>query len=144
MQSGKGKLAAMVSDSDKIIYRVEQAFPFNIFPDSITVDKNKIDIVYRHFLWQKEIFTILIEDLTTIKVTTGPIYAMVFFEVRGYERNPEPVEYLSKTDAITLREYVLGLAKAAKERAPLEKLTKKSMRTLRKVGTSQENLTAAV
>lgn len=134
----------MNRNSVQILCRVQQAFPFNIFPDSITVDPNKIDIVYRNFFWEKQVFTILIEDLTTIKINTGIVYASANFEVRGYEKNPDPINHLSKKDAIKLHQIVIGLSKAVRDNMKINLEKKDNLKKLRSIGKTREDLTAAI
>lgn len=143
-QTNTQELRDLSEGADEVVFRANAFFPFQLFPDSITVDKNKIDIVYRQFFWTKRLFTILLDDLTTIKITTGPLFSTVYFEVRGYEVNPEPVTYLKKADAIRLRDIVIGLAKAKKENVNLTKVTDKKVKLLEKIGNPHEDIKAAV
>ncbi len=144
MQDDLINLENFGNGANKIIYRAEAFFPLDLFPDSISVDKNKIDIVHREFFWTKRVFSILIEDLTTIKLSTGPVFATVYFEVRGYEKNPEPITYIKKADAIKLRNIVIGLAKAKKENINLNKVDSKRVNALNKIGDTHENVHAAM
>lgn len=139
------KLNQMEAGSNEVILRVSSYFPLQLFPDSIVVDKNKIDIVHRDFFWTKSVFTILLEDLTTINVFTGPLFATVRFEVRGYEQNPEPIKHLPVKDAVRLREIVLGLTKATREAVDLTNVDEKGMiKKLRSIGQIQENIHSAI
>lgn len=140
----KQKLDQIEKGSDQIIYRATSVFPFDLFPNSIIVDKNKIDIVYRYFFWTKNIFSIMLLDLTNIRLTTGPFFATVYFEVRGYETNPPQIEYLKKHDAIELREIVIGLTKATHERISIDNITTSRIRKLKRIGNTGERLTAAI
>src|SRR5690606_31028444 len=118
----KETIRSLQKGTEGILCKVKAVFPLQLFPDSITVDSNKIDIIYREFFWTKYIFTILHEDLRTIKVSTVPFFATVYFEVKGYEDNPRPVRFLWSEDAVRLREVIIGLNKAIKKKVEVEEL----------------------
>src|SRR5687767_8473081 len=78
------KLDVLTTETESVIYQVASVFPFQLFPDKIIVDKNKVTIVRKQLLY-KRIFPILLEDIRTVKVTRGPFFASIEFEVSGYE-----------------------------------------------------------
>src|SRR3989344_3628797 len=85
-----GKLKTLADETETVIYKASSVFPFQLFPDKIIIDKNKVSII-RKMLFFKRIFPILYEDIQTVKVNRGILLAAVEFEVRGYEQNPRPV-----------------------------------------------------
>lgn len=140
------KSGRLESNSNEILCHVTSAFPFQLFPDSITVDQNKIDIVYKNFFWNKYLFTILHEDLTTIKIHTGILFASAHFEVRGYETNPDPVTNLYIKDAIRLHHVIIGVNKLIKQTndSKLHGRKDKLEKKIEKIGKTNEDIASAV
>ncbi len=136
------KLDALSHETESVIYELSSAFPFQIFPDKLIIDKNKVTVV-RKSLLMKRIFPILMEDIQTVKVNRGPIFASLELEVRGFERNPSPTIFLWPEHASKAEQYILGLIKAKREGVDLTKLTVKDIKTkVERIGGSDEEATS--
>lgn len=127
-QSSQPKLDKLRKATDRLIYKCESMFPFTLFTDSVLIDLNKVDIVYRNFFFSESVFTLMFEDVRTVKVSNGPIFATMRFEVTGYEQNPAPVSFLPKSEAGVARQIILGLTVAKREGINLEELENKMIR----------------
>jgi hypothetical protein len=116
------KINTLVGKSQRIIMRTSSVFPFEIFPDSIIVDENKLTIVQRIFFSSHFIYTVLIKDILSVSVTTSPFFSTFTLEVTGLETNPNPVHFLKRAEAAKLRRVVMGLISCAKEGIDLSKI----------------------
>lgn len=135
------ELDRLVKASKKVLYKCRSVFPFTFFPDTVVVDQNKIDIVYSTFFFSKSIFTLMIDDVRTVKVNIGPFFATMLFEVIGYEKNPQPVRFLPKKSALKMRRIIMGLTTAKRERIELESLNRKLLvQKAEEIGTTQEKI----
>lgn len=129
------KLKKLAENTQKPLMRVSSVFPFDLFPNSIIVDKKKVDIIHRDFFANRRVFTIFVEDIRTVKVGHGLIFACVRFEVKGYEQNPPPVAYLRKNEATKLRSLIIGLCTSEIEDININKVpAQKAKEQLRKIG----------
>ncbi len=132
------KLDKLVEGTEEIIYEISSVFPFQFFPDKIIIDKNKVTIV-RKDIFFKRTFPMLIRDIKTVKVSRGFLFASIEFEIRGYEINPRPTNYLWPEQAIKAQQYILGLMSAKREGVDLSEIpTEKARGKLRKIGKSKE------
>lgn len=100
-----------MNDKNKEIMRIRSVFPFDLFPNTIILQKNKIDIIHRPFFYTKQVFTVFINDIRTVKINSGPFFASLSFELKGMvdEQNPEPIHFLRKKSAQKLRKLALNL-----------------------------------
>lgn len=129
------RLEKLAENIQKPLMKVSSVFPFTLFPDSIVVDKKKIDIIHRDFLATRRVFTIFIEDVRTVKVSHGLLFACVRFEVKGFEQNPQPVRHLRKHEANNLRNLIIGLCASEIEDININKVpAQKAKKQLRKIG----------
>lgn len=132
------KLDKLADEAGEVIYELSSVFPFQLFPDKLIIDKNKVTIV-RKELFFKRTFPMLIRDIRTVKVTRGILFASIEFEIRGYETNPRPTNYLLPHEATKAKQYILGLMSASRERVDLSKVpTKEAKRKLKKIGSAEE------
>jgi hypothetical protein len=114
--------------SHRELIEVTTVFPFDFFPDTIRIDENKIDIIYRNFYFVKHIVPILVEDIATVILSSGVFFASIHVQLnkpRPPERDPflsQPMNYFWKRDAIKVRRIILGLVVAKKEKIDLAKI----------------------
>lgn len=96
---------------NKVLMKIHSVFPFDLFPNTIILQKNKIDIIHRPFFFTKEVFTVFINDIRTIRINSGPFFATLSFELKGMmeEQNPEPISFLTKKSAQKIRKLALNL-----------------------------------
>ena len=133
------KLDVLVEESNKILYEVSSVFPFQLFPDKIIVDSNKVTIIHK-WLFSKYTFPILIEDLQTVKLSRGLIFASLSFEIRRFEENPGPVSHLWPEKAAKAEKIILGLLSAKRGGLNVTKIPSKEFKKkIEKIGTSSES-----
>jgi hypothetical protein len=132
------RLDKLAKESSEILYEISSVFPFQIFPDKVTIDTNKVTIVHKG-LFFKNIFPILIGDIRTVKITRGLIFASLSFEVLGYEENPGTITHLWPETASKAEKIILGLLSTKREGLNISKIPKKELeKKVEKIGESTE------
>ena len=121
------KQLEQLSDITKhIIYKAKTVFPFDLFPNTVILDINKLSINY-HGLIRRDEFPVLIEDVKNIQTYHGLFFSTLRVEIAGYETNPPDLTMLWPEDANRIKRYVLALLEAKKRRIDLTVLDKKSL-----------------
>lgn len=129
------KLQMLRDNAGELLFSCTSIFPFTLFPDTVSIDPNKVDITHRLFFFSKNIRTLLIEDIRFVNVATNLFFAQLHFEVVGYEKNPDPVRFLSKKDAIKAKQIITGLIAARKKNVSLKNVKNKSLtKSAKKIG----------
>ncbi len=129
MTDEKTKLDLLVTKSHRRLIEVSTVFPFDFFPDTIRIDENKIDVIYRNFFSVKHIVPVLIGDIATVILSSGVVFASIHIQLnkpRPPEMDPflsEPINYFWKKDAIKARRIILGLVVAKKEKVDISKIS---------------------
>jgi len=118
----KKEINTLVKKSERKLLEVKSVFPFDFFPDRVVVDDQKVNLVFGLFLFSDHVFPIQYKDLRSITVTTGLFFGSLFFDVQGFEENPQRVNFLWREDAIRARRIIMGLLVAAREGIDLSKL----------------------
>ncbi len=113
VEKAKQKLEAL-AHTPTVLCQVESAFPFQVFPDKIIIEKDKVTVVHRTFAW-KNIFPIPIANLNGVNVTRDFLFASLAFELSGFESNPDPVTHIWPAEAAKAKRYILGLINAYKQ-----------------------------
>lgn len=132
------KLDGLVHETDKVVYELRSVFPFQLFPDRVIIDENKITII-RKELFFKRVFPIDYDDIITVKVDRSLIFASLSFEVKRLSKNPRPINYLWPHEASIAKKYITGILTAKKAGVDFSKLnTVLVKKRLKKIGSGSE------
>lgn len=138
------KLTQLASETSDVIYEVRSVFPFQLFPDKLIIDTNKITIV-RKELFFKRIIPISYEDLITVMVNRSIIFASIDFDVKRLDRshNPRGITFLWPAKATIAKKYITGILTAKKAGVDFSKLTTTQIKKrLKEIGSGTEEAEA--
>ena len=116
------KFERTLESSKRVLFSAKSVFPFDLFPDEIVIDENKVDIVYGIFFYSREVFSIPLMNINSAKSTTTLLFGELSIELEGYNENPLPVKYLWNSDALSARRIINGLITLQKQNVNLTKL----------------------
>lgn len=134
------KLDKLITRTNQNILTIHSVFPFDLFPDTIHIDENKVEIIHRPFFFEEQIFPILISRITSAKITTNPFFATLKLEIRGYETNPEAVRMLWYKDAIKAKRIITGLIACSQENIDLSAVNiNEAAQKIEKIGKALEH-----
>lgn len=122
------KLNNLLERSNRIIFSTRTVFPFDFFPDEITIDETKIQIIRKTFFFTQITFPILIENIHNVTVSSSLLFASVKFEVSGSEENPGDLTFLWNSDAYRIKRIITGITSAVKEGVDLSAIPTPELR----------------
>ncbi|PIP63680.1 hypothetical protein CO165_03865 [Candidatus Roizmanbacteria bacterium CG_4_9_14_3_um_filter_33_18] len=105
----KNTLSNITLDSEIILLKIKTVFPFTLFPDTIIIDLNKLDIIKQDFFLTKRVNSIIHEDILNITVESGPILATLRITSRFFSGKPILITYLKKSEALQAKRLISGL-----------------------------------
>jgi hypothetical protein len=112
IQKEEDKLSALARLSNTVLFETKSIFPFEIFPDKITICLNRIAVSYNTpFL--KDERPIPIEFINTAHITRGYFFSTLSIETFGVEK-PNPISHLKTNEARIARRYILALVECKK------------------------------
>lgn len=132
------KFRDVVKASRRILFQTKNVFPFDIFPDKLIIDENKIDIVFGTFIFSEEVFSIPYNRLSGATSSIGLFFGSISMEIQGYEENPPMLKWLWRQDSIKARRLINGLVTAHRQGIDLTKLDlTQAMDLVEEIGTAQ-------
>lgn len=102
------KLLGVTIHSHEILYKAKTVFPFNLFPDTIIIDKEKLTIIARYFFWVAKITSVPIRDILNVEADVGPFLGSIHLTSRYYFTNPHTLNYLWRRDAMKIQQLLQG------------------------------------
>lgn len=111
------KLSDLVRGSQNVLLKATAVFPFDLIPNMITVDENKVSVIYKYFPNTETVHSVLIENITDVTVNCSPFFASLKIVDSTNYRHPQTIiiDKLYKKDAFHARKLIQGLITAKKE-----------------------------
>ena len=110
--------ARVKTDSEKLIdiavgaqdnlITARTIFPFNFFPDTISIDRQKLTIVHRSFFQVSSTISVQIDDVQIAKVDVGPLFGSVHLASKYFVDNIQSINFLKRADAIRIQRLLQG------------------------------------
>jgi hypothetical protein len=124
------KLKNIVNESKNILVQAKAVFPFNLFPDIITLDHHKLTIVYKKFFGIQESISVPIENIKNVQANCSPLFGSLTITSDHFVNNTQEVNYLWKKDAQEIQRMVQGAIVAHTEGIDLTKIDAKDLKKL--------------
>jgi hypothetical protein len=115
MEAQKEKLFKAATQASEILYKAETVFPFTLFPDNVTIDREKLNISYRAFFKVAKVISTPLDDIESVDANTGPFFGSLRITSRFFVNNTRYVKFLQRDDAIKIQSILQGY-KLAKEK----------------------------
>jgi hypothetical protein len=102
------KLIDLTEKSHDILFRADTVFPFTLFPDTITLDREKLTIANRSFFRVAKIITVPITSLVSAEVDVGPFFGAIHMTSKYFLDNTHHLRFLWRHDAERLHRLLQG------------------------------------
>ncbi len=101
-------LLGVTIHSHEILYKANTVFPFNFFPDTIVIDKEKLTIIARYFFWVAKITSVPIRDILSVEADVGPFFGSIHLTSRYFFTNPHSIKFLWRKDTMKIQRLLQG------------------------------------
>lgn len=111
-------------------------FPFDLFPNTVTLDRTKLTIVQRSFYWSEQVMSIRIEDILNVTTGVGPFFGSLTIASRVMSSEDHfTINYFWKSDAVHLKHIIQGYVIAQHNKIKTSHLSKDELiKTLSELG----------
>lgn len=116
------KLKDLTEKSHKVLFKCTAVFPFDLFPDEISIEPTQINVYKRIFFFTAHERSVPIKNVADAIVNTVPFFANLKIVDQYYTENSVDISWLWKRDAECARKIIQGLIVASKEGVDLSKI----------------------
>ena len=102
------------SEND-VLLKVKTVFPWDLFPDTLTIQKEKITVYMEEFFQSGQIRTIPISDISSTSVETSPFFATLKIVQVFRTEAPVVIKPLKREDAQKAHDIINQLIMKKKE-----------------------------
>lgn len=111
------ELNQAVAEAHEVLVTATTVFPFTLFPDNITVDREKLTITRRAFFKVAEVTTVRIEDILNVTAHLGPFLGSIKVSTRFFDlHKPYVLNYLSRGDVLRIKRIMQGYITATQKK----------------------------
>jgi hypothetical protein len=121
------KLFEAAKQVSEILYQAETVFPFTLFPDTITIDREKLSISYRYFFRVARVVSTPLDDIESVDASVGPFFGSLRFTSSFFVNNTRFVKFLARGDAIKIQSILQGYKLAKEKEIDLTKIDKNEL-----------------
>jgi hypothetical protein len=136
-KSPEEKINELVEKSSHVLFSMQTVFPFDFFPDTLTINANKIDVVKTSFFASHQTSSIPLRDIANVEIQTSPFFATLRITNIRYPMHPKVLRFLKKHEAMKAKNIIDGLLVAISQGADITNIEPtKLIEEMEKVGNS--------
>jgi hypothetical protein len=105
---GPQKLEELTENAHDILYEATTVWPFTLFPDTITLDREKLTLANRSFWRVATITSVPVGEIMSAEVLVGPFFGSLDLTFRFFANNERKIKYLTRRDAIEMQRLIHG------------------------------------
>lgn len=124
------RLKSLVHQSNDVLFKCKTVFPFDFFPDTLIVDKTKVNIINKIFFFSEAVHSIPIKNIKDVEVETNVFFATMNIIPDVYLGQTTCINYLPKSDALEARRIIQGLVLCKRENIDITSLDANEIKTM--------------
>lgn len=102
------ELAQAAVEGHEILFKSDSVFPFTLFPDTATLDREKFTFTNRIFFFVSRVISVPVRDILNVEADIGPFFGSVHTSSRYFIKSPVTVNFLWRKDALRLQRLLQG------------------------------------
>lgn len=124
------KLIDITEKAHDVLFKADSVFPFALFPDTLTLDREKLTIANRSFFRVAKIITVPITSMISAEADVGPFFGTVRMTSKYFIDNTHEVKYLWRHDATAIHRLLQGFIIAHERNLELHEIDKDDLKVL--------------
>ena len=137
------QLTEAIGNAQDPLATATTVFPFTMFPDTVTVDREKVTVAHRTFFRVAETTSIRIEDILNVTASVGPFFGTLKITSRFFDTKSPPytISYLWREDTQRIKRILTGYSLAIQKGIDCSSLGSKELAVMldKLGGGSQDN-----
>lgn len=114
-EKNQKKLEELLDKTHNCLYQIKTVFPLDLFPSTLTVDANKIDLIDRYFFASDVRSSIPVQDVKSVSIESNMFFSTLKVIIDMPQDNSIIVGPLKKREALRMKRIIQGLNVCAKE-----------------------------
>lgn len=108
-EQSRQKFHQLIEKQSEVLFQIKTVFPFDLFPDQLTIRPNKIEVILNQFFFTNQIESVPLQDIAHVKVERSPFFAKLSITNIRKRDTPIVLNFLMPHDAIKAKKLIEGL-----------------------------------
>jgi hypothetical protein len=121
---GPEDLRELTAKSQDVLYEATTVWPFTLFPDTITLDREKLTIANRYFWRTANITSVPVGEIMSAEATVGPFFGSLHLTFRFFANNERTISFLPHRAAIEMQRLIHGYIVAHRREIDVSSVSK--------------------
>lgn len=126
------RLIDITEKAQDVLFKADTVFPFTVFPDTISLDREKLTVVTRTFFKVAKIINVPVSSISSAEVDVGPFFGSLHMASKYFVQNTYSVNFLTRADALNLQHMLQGFIIAQQKKVDLTDIEKNDLLVLLK------------
>lgn len=124
------QLIDVTEKAQDILFEADTLFPFTLFPDTITIDREKVTIAQRVFFRMARIVSSPLSSIISAEATMGPFFGSVTLSSKYFVNNTYSINFLSRGHALKIQHLLQGFIIAQEKGIDLTDINEADLKIL--------------
>ncbi len=124
------KLADVAINAQDVLLEAHTVFPFNLFPDTIKINREKIILIERTFFRVAKVKNIQLHDIQTIEADVGPFFGSLSITTKQNFNTVFKIHYLTRKDAMDAQRIIQGFVVAIQKELEYSSISTSELKAL--------------
>ncbi len=107
-QTNKEKLMDVTVGAHDVIFTASTVFPFVLFPDSISMDRQQLTIIHRSFFRTANTISVRVEDILNVESNVGPFFGSIHIFSKYFTNDIKTISFLSRANVLKIQRLIQG------------------------------------
>jgi hypothetical protein len=107
-EEGPEKLIELTERTQDILFEADTVFPFTLFPDTVTLDREKLTFTERFFWRVARITSVPVSEILSCQANLGPFFGSINLVFSFFADNQRTIKFLWRDDAKELQRMLHG------------------------------------
>lgn len=121
------KLIDITEKAQDVLFKADTVFPFTLFPDTITLDREKLTVATRSFFRVAKIVSVPVSSVSSAEVDVGPFFGSLHMASKYFVQNKYSVNFLPRASAIKLQRLLQGFIISQEKKIDLTDIEKSDL-----------------
>lgn len=122
-EEAREELEEAVERGQNILIEASAVFPFDVFPDTIIIDRQKLTVVHKRFFSiARQKVSVQLSDIKNVQAELGPLFGSLTFTSEHFINNTQTISYLPRKDVLAIQQMVQGFIVAHDEGVDLTQI----------------------
>jgi hypothetical protein len=124
------RLIEVTVGAHEAFYEAKTVFPFALFPDTMSIDRQKLTITHRNFFKSSVTASVQIKDIMNVQANVGPYFGSLILTSKHFLNNTQTIDHLKRGDIIKAQHLLQGFMIAHRSKIDTDTIDKEQLISL--------------